>query len=167
MDATFALLSGMALRMRWHVEVIAAFDGIARYADVFASSPVPVVIDHYGLHGNAAPDTAAGQRVLALLREPHIWMKLSAPYRVAHDPLATRPDPGWLEAILSCAEDRCIWGSDWPHTPPHDASQGPDMPVAYLALDYGRLVDDFIMTLGSRSLADRILRDNPARLYEF
>jgi hypothetical protein len=38
---------------------------------------------------------------------------------------------------------------------------------AYRALSYERLVDDFIAALGSDALADRILRDNPVRLYEF
>jgi hypothetical protein len=29
------------------------------------------------------------------------------------------------------------------------------------------MVDDFLAALGSHARADRILRDNPARLYEF
>jgi hypothetical protein len=29
------------------------------------------------------------------------------------------------------------------------------------------MVDDFLAALGSDTRADRILRDNPARLYEF
>ncbi len=41
------------------------------------------------------------RRLLELLRLPHVWMKLSAPYRVSTDPLATRPDRRWLDAILS------------------------------------------------------------------
>jgi predicted TIM-barrel fold metal-dependent hydrolase len=51
---------------------------------------------------------------------PHVWIKLSAPYRVSANQLATRPDPAWLAALLAVAPDRCVWGSDWPHTPPHD-----------------------------------------------
>ena len=94
-------------------------------------------------------------------------MKLSAPYRFSNDPLATRPDRRWLDAILSCSEERCVWGSDWPHTPHHDDHDGPDVVGPYRALSYERLVDDFVGALGSDALADRILRDNPARLYGF
>jgi predicted TIM-barrel fold metal-dependent hydrolase len=166
-DETFATLAALAQRMRWHVEVIATLDILARHADMLARAPVPVVIDHYGVYGDATPDSADARRLLELLRLPHVWMKLSAPYRVSADPLATRPDRRWLDAILACAEERCVWGSDWPHTPPHEEHSGPDVVGAYRALSYERLVDDFIAALGSNTRADRILRDNAARLYEF
>ncbi len=167
LDQTFAVLAAVAQRMRWHVEVIAALDILARHADLLVNAPVPVVIDHYGVYGSATPETADARRLLELLRLPHVWMKLSAPYRVSADPFATRPDKRWLDAILSCAAERCVWGSDWPHTPPHDEHQGPDVVGTYRALSYERVVDDFLAALGSEALADRIMRDNPARLYEF
>jgi predicted TIM-barrel fold metal-dependent hydrolase len=167
MHETFAILAAVARRMRWHVEVIAPLDVLARYADVLAGSPVPVVIDHYGVYGDAPPEHAEAQRLLELLRLPHVWMKLSAPYRVSPDPLATRPDQRWLDAIRSSAEERCVWGSDWPHTPPHSECQGPDVVGRYRALSYERLVDDFVAALGSPARADAVMRDNAARLYEF
>jgi predicted TIM-barrel fold metal-dependent hydrolase len=167
LDQNFADLAAVAQRMRWHVEVIASLDVLARQRDLLAGSPVPVVIDHYGVYGQATPDDEQGRQLLDVLRLPHVWMKLSAPYRVSPDPLATRPDKRWLDAILSCAEDRCVWGSDWPHTPPHEEHKGPDVLGRYRALSYERLVDDFIAALGSDARADRILRDNAAGLYEF
>lgn len=167
LDETFATLAALAQRMRWHVEVIASLDILARHADMLARSPVPVVIDHYGVYGDATPDRAEAHRLLELLRLPHVWMKLSAPYRVSADPLATRPDRRWLDAILACAAERCVWGSDWPHTPPHEEHKGPDVVGAYRLLAYERLIDDFIAALGSSTRADRILCDNPAHLYAF
>jgi predicted TIM-barrel fold metal-dependent hydrolase len=126
-----------------------------------------VVFDHYGLHGRSAPDSAAGRRLLKMLALPHVWMKLSGPYRVTDDPLATRPNPAWLAAIVAAAEDRCVWGSDWPHTPPHDTEQGPDVVMPYRNLRYEALVDGFLAALDSPERAERIMVDNPARLYEF
>ncbi|MPZ41076.1 MAG: amidohydrolase family protein [Rhizobiales bacterium] len=167
LDKTFAELAAVAQRMRWHVEVIASLDVLARHHDLLARSPAPVVVDHYGVYGNATPEDANARRLLDLLRQPHVWMKLSAPYRVSSDPLATRPDKRWLDAILACAEDRCVWGSDWRHTPPHDLHKGPDVVGPYRTLSYERLLDDFVAALGSDARADRILRDNAARLYEF
>jgi hypothetical protein len=38
---------------------------------------------------------------------------------------------------------------------------------AYRLLSYERLVDDFVAALGSDAVVDRILRDNPTRLYQF
>jgi predicted TIM-barrel fold metal-dependent hydrolase len=164
---TFAELAAIAQRMGWHVEVIASLDVLTRHRDLLAGSPVPVVIDHYGVYGDASPEDTQARRLLDLLGLPHVWMKLSAPYRVSPDPLATRPDKRWLDAILSSAGDRCVWGSDWPHTPPHEETKGPDIVGRYRALSYERLVDDFVAALGSDARADRILRDNAARLYGF
>jgi predicted TIM-barrel fold metal-dependent hydrolase len=94
-------------------------------------------------------------------------MKLSAPYRVSDDPLNTRPDPAWLAAILERAKERCLWGSDWPHTPGHDAQHGPEVAGVYRPLPYKTVVDDFIAALGSDALSQMIMSDNPARLYGF
>jgi predicted TIM-barrel fold metal-dependent hydrolase len=128
---------------------------------------VPVVIDHYGLYTGTKPDEPAGVALLEVLARPHIWIKLSAPYRVSADPFATRADPAWVEAFLKVAPDRCVWGSDWPHTPPHDQHTGSAILSPYRSLRYEALVDDFIAATGSAELAERILSDNPARLYGF
>jgi hypothetical protein len=44
---------------------------------------------------------------------------------------------------------------------------GPEFRVPYRAIDYSALVDDFVMAVGSGELAERILTDNPVRLYGF
>jgi predicted TIM-barrel fold metal-dependent hydrolase len=128
---------------------------------------VTVVIDHYGVYGHSRPESAAGRVLLELLELPHVWMKLSAPYRVSDHPLETRPDPAWLAAMLERARERCVWGSDWPHTPAHDAQQGPEVAGVYRPLSYATLVDEFTDALKSNGLGEMIFVDNPARLYEF
>ena len=105
--------------------------------------------------------------LLGLLAMSHVWIKLSAPYRVSTNPLATKPDPAWLAAILAIAPDRCVWGSDWPHTPPHEEQMGSAVLGAYRNLRYETLIDDFMEAVGGAELAERILSDNPARLYGF
>ena len=95
-------------------------------------------------------------------------MKLSAPYRVSTNPLETRPNQAWLAAILAVAADRCVWGSDWPHTPPPGVQKtGGEILEGYRPLSYEGLVDDFYAALPSQELAERIMSDNPARLYGF
>jgi len=166
-DAAFADAAGVAKPMDWHVEVIAGIDTIAANARLIARAGVPVVIDHYGVYGQEPPDSAAARLLLDLLLLPHLWMKLSAPYRVAADPLATRPERTWLDAILHCSSERLVWGSDWPHTPPHEQQHGPQHEPAYRALSYVQLVDDFRAAVGSATLAQQIMERNPAKLYGF
>ena len=167
LDAAFAATANIARAMHWHVQVIAPIGVLLGNANVLAQSPVPVVIDHYGLYGDKRPDSVEGGRLLDLLRLPHVWMKLSAPYRLADGPLSTQPDRAWLAAMLSVAPDRCVWGSDWPHPPPFDMHRSADIVAPYRKLSYTALVDDFIAALPSADLADRVMRNNPERLYGF
>ena len=167
MAATFSALAGLAADMSWHVEVIVPIEVLARATELLAQAAVPVVIDHYGVFGDNAPTSAAGRQLLDLLRHPHVWMKLSAPYRVSDDPLDTRPNPDWLVAILEVARERCVWGSDWPHTPAHDAQKGATIAISHRPISYTKLVDDFSAALASVELTEMIMGDNPARLYGF
>ncbi len=169
--SAFAAAATLARPHDWHVEVIAPIAVLAAAAEVLAQvrerAPVPVVIDHYGLCGNNRPASAAGRALLELLRRPHVWMKLSAPYRVSDDPLNTRPDPEWRTALVAVAAERCVWGSDWPFTPPHDAHKGATIAVGHRALSYDKMVDDFVDGLGSEERYRAVMQDNPARLYGF
>ena len=167
LENRFTDIAGIAHELNWHIEVIAPLAMLSENATLLKNSRVPVVIDHYGLHGSFSPEQAEGRFLLKLLAIPHFWIKLSAPYRVSTNPLATKPDPGWLGAILAVAADRCVWGSDWPHTPPHEEQFGSDVLGTYRNLRYETLVDDFMTAVGSAELAERILSDNPGRLYDF
>jgi len=166
-DSEFAAISRVARTMNWHVEVIAPIRVIVDQAQLLAGASVPVVIDHYGVYGNAVPTGAEGRKLLDLLELPHVWMKLSAPYRVGDNPLQTRPDPVWLAAILARARERCVWGSDWPHTPPQEQQKGGTVEAPYRKISYNALVDDFLAALGDAALARAIMESNPARLYEY
>lgn len=160
-------LIDLAAARNWHVEVIAPLLQLARIFDLLASSPAPVVIDHYGLPDEMTPDGPVARAFLELLSLPSVWMKLSAPYRSGKNDLRVKPDPQWLAAILEVAPDRCVWGSDWPHTPAHSLQKGRDKPVPYRELDYRTMVDEFVAALPQGDLARKVLEENPARLYDF
>ena len=44
--------------MGWHVQVIAPLPVLLKSEKLLAQSPVPVVIDHYGVYGESAPGGA-------------------------------------------------------------------------------------------------------------
>ncbi|MEX2036669.1 MAG: amidohydrolase family protein [Xanthobacteraceae bacterium] len=167
LDAAFAATAAVAQAMSWHVQAIAPLGTLLQNSEVLARAPVPLVVDHYGLYGHAGPDDADGRRLLDLVRMPHVWVKLSAPYRLADGPLSTRPDRAWLAAMLAAASARWVWGSDWPHPPPHEQQAGAEVVVPYREISYQRLVDDFIAALPSADFAEPIMTENPARLYGF
>jgi predicted TIM-barrel fold metal-dependent hydrolase len=166
LEALFAATAAAARMNQWHVQVIAPLPGILPNADVLAKSPVPVVIDHYGLYGDRRPESPEGRRLLDLVRLPHVWMKLSAPYRHDRGPLNMVPDREWIAALLEAAPDRCVWGSDWPHPPHIDDHKGANLEAPYRALSYATLVDKFFAAL-PKDFAERVMSENPARLYSF
>ena len=167
LDVAFAATVAAARMMRWHVQVIAPLPVLLANLNVLAEAPVPVVIDHYGLYNNARPDSANGRRLLDLVHLQHVWMKLSAPYRHDRGPLNTKPDREWLAALIAAAPGRCVWGSDWPHPPAHEQQKGASLAAPYRALSYEALVDDFLAALPSDDLTERIMSENPERLYGF
>jgi predicted TIM-barrel fold metal-dependent hydrolase len=154
-------------RTGWHIEVIAPLETVASGVSTLAESPIPIVIDHYGLPGDATTQSAVGRRLLKLIGLPHVWVKLSAPYRIGPDPVATEPPADWLSALLSAAPDRCIWGSDWPFAPQRKNQTDALTVLAYRPIDYRRLIAEFIAALPGATNADRVFRVNPSRLYGF
>ena len=167
LEASFAATAAAAHMNQWHVQVIAPLPGLLSNADVLAKSPVTVVIDHYGLYGDKCPDSPEGRRLLDLVRLPHVWMKLSAPYRHDRGPVNMVPDREWIAALLEAAPDRCVWGSDWPHPPHNDDQKGANLEAPYRTLSYTTLVDEFIAALPSADCAARVMGDNAVRLYDF
>ena len=152
---------------KWHAEVIATLPTLVSIAETIRHSTLPIVIDHYGLPEDAAPDSNLGRTLLDLLRLPHVWMKLSAPYRVVHNPVATIPPAEWLAALLETAPDRCVWGSDWPYAPSRKDQTDKSVAIPYRNISYPQALADFIDALPDAALAERILVSNPARLYGF
>jgi predicted TIM-barrel fold metal-dependent hydrolase len=156
----------------WHVEVIAPLHVLVKAAPVLAASRVPLVLDHYGLPGGETPDSRNGRVLLDLLRLPHVWMKLSGPYRAVEnaggsDPLTTAPPMEWLNAFVETAPERLVWGSDWPHTPSHEDSAAADAADPFRPIDYGRMFGDFLTAVSEPRTFAAIVEANPARLYGF
>ncbi len=139
----------------WHVQIYADGDRLAAIAPRLAGLPVEVVIDHLGgVKADLGTAHPQFQALLRLLGSGRAWIKLCS-YRASS---AGRP---WddvapnLKAIVAAIPERCIWGTDWPH-PQMDPAPEP-----------GLLYDQLVEWVPDAAVRQRILVDNPARLYGF
>ncbi len=141
----------------WVVQVYATADMWPAIAPVLRESGATVVVDHMG-----EPDPARGlgqpgfQAVLRLGREAGAVVKLSAPYRVSQRPFPHEDVGPFVAALLDAfGPDRCVWGSDWPFL------------ATTQAVDYRRLLEWLGTWVPDPAVRDRVLRENPARLFGF
>lgn len=116
--------------------------------------PVPLVIDHIGWPDLAlTPDDPGFQTLLRLVGDGHVYIKLSALYRLCPAPYdAAAP---FVVALAAANPDRCLWGSDWPHL----MLNGAQMPHA------AALLDAFHDVVTATDTRRRILKDTPDALF--
>ena len=154
------VLTRMAKRIAalgWHLELHLDAQDLVEQAELIRSIEIPFVIDHMGrAKASAGLNQKPFQMLLALMREnPLAWVKISGPERVS----GVRPFRDavpFARALVEAAPDRILWGTDWPHP---NISQ--DMP------NDGALVDLFFEAVPDAALRNKIVIDNPARLYAF
>jgi predicted TIM-barrel fold metal-dependent hydrolase len=167
LDRVLERTAGILPDASWHLEIIAPLPMLAAAAATIAHAEATIVIDHYGLPGQSVPDSSEGRCLLELAALPRVWIKLSAPYRILNDPLATVPPADWLKALVEAAPERCVWGSDWPHTPAREDRAGTNRDAAYRNIDYGQALESFCAALAEPDLIAQILTANPRRLFGF
>lgn len=140
----------------WHVQVFMHPEQIVALESVLAALPVPLVIDHLGRMDPA--EGASGEAWGALRRlldGGNAWVKLSGAYMRSTAPGYADTLP-LAQALVRAAPERLVWGSDWPHT-----TEAPG------TVNDADLVDLLWAWAGTDAMRDRILVDNPARLYGF
>jgi len=152
--------SALADRIRhlgWHLQFYADFFKHPDIGGVLAALPVPIVIDHFGrIRAREGVNAPGFQAVLRLLTHDHCWAKLTAPYFISALFPQYEDIAPFAQAMVATAPDRVVWGTDWPH-----ASAREKMPVD------ADLVDLLAQWVTDDSGRQRVLVDNPARLYGF
>jgi predicted TIM-barrel fold metal-dependent hydrolase len=144
----------------WHVQLHFSAQDLLAQLPLLRRLQCPYVIDHMG-RTPVADGLAqeACQALVALLADPRAWIKLSGPERIsAHlargGAFAYEDAVPFARQLLNAAPQRCVWGTDWPHPNVRE------MP------DDGDLVD-LLAHYGGPEVLQRLLVDNPARLYGF
>ncbi|WP_299687415.1 amidohydrolase family protein [uncultured Tateyamaria sp.] len=145
-------LAPVLARHDMHIQMLLHADiHIAELADDIRALPVPLVIDHCGWPTSLNPNIPAIDTLCALLAEGHIYVKLSASYRLTRDIAQTQP---LMRKLISANPDHILWGSDWPHIMLNNAH----MPhAAQLA--------DIVTEIATDAERQNIFVTNPQRLF--
>jgi predicted TIM-barrel fold metal-dependent hydrolase len=152
----------------WHVQMYTSLAVIAAIKDVVMDSPAPVVFDHFG---GALAAQGIGQPgfdgLLALLRAGKAYVKLSGAYRASKLGPDYRDAAPLARALIGANADRILWGTDWPH-PDFTAPGRKATDVTPLhQIDDGCLLNQLPVWAPDAAIRQKILVDNPARLYGF
>lgn len=143
-------------KLSWHLQVHFESSLIEELTPWLRRSAVPVVIDHMGrVDASLGLDQPDFRRLLDLLRDEKIWVKVSGSERLS------RKAPPWEDAVPFARKlvaefgDRTLWGTDWPH------------PNLAAVPDDGALVDLLAEIAPSEAQRRALLVDNPQRFYRF
>jgi len=148
----------------WHVVVYFEAHDLPELHDFFTALPTTVVVDHMGRPDVSKPvDGPEFELFVKMMREhENIWSKVSCPERLSvSGPKALNGEQNAYRDVVPFAKrlvetfpDRVLWGTDWPHPNLKD-----HMP------DDGLLVDFIPHIAATPELRQKLLVDNPNRLY--
>jgi predicted TIM-barrel fold metal-dependent hydrolase len=159
---------GIARMPGWSLQVHARLDLVSELLPDLRALELPVVLDHFagGLQSGPASEAALAA-LLDELRLGHLYVKLSAPYRLW--PGAGADHAARLaRAFHAAAPDRILWGSDWPHTGGSGARSGAAGGIEpFRTVDSGQVLRDLLAGLPDDEARHRLLVRNPAALYGF
>jgi 2-pyrone-4,6-dicarboxylate lactonase len=141
----------------WHVVLHFDAADLATYAGLLDRMPCPYVIDHMArVDATAGLDQAPLRALLGLLADDRCWVKVSGAERLTGGGPPPYDDVvPFARALIAAAPDRVLWGTDWPH------------PNVRHMPDDGDLVDLLAEFAPDEATRNRILVDNPERLYDF
>ncbi|EJM22311.1 putative TIM-barrel fold metal-dependent hydrolase [Pseudomonas sp. GM21] len=154
-------LSKMIADLGWHIEIHTRPDELIQMEALLSQLPVQVVFDHFGrIPLPAGNDHPVFKMIARLIDKDRAWVKVSGAYQ---DSVLGGPDyddvKDLARAMIALAPERVVWGTDWPH--PSLQSKKKPMP------DDASMFDLLQVWAQNDVMIDKILVQNPARLYGF
>ena len=142
----------------WHIVVYFEspdLEELRPFIESLAKDQV-VVVDHMGRPDvSLSPESAEFGAFMSLLDEnTNIWTKVSCPERLTQQPPDYSDVVPFAKALVEAFPNRVLWGTDWPH--PNMKSHTPDD---------GALVDVIPLIAETEELREKLLIENPMRLY--
>jgi predicted TIM-barrel fold metal-dependent hydrolase len=153
----------------WHVQMYTNLAMITAIKDIVATSPVPLVFDHFG--GGRAElgvEQAGFAGLVDMVKSGKAYVKISGAYRSSKQGPEYKDCIPLAQALILANSDRIVWGTDWPHpdsvTPP---GRKPTEVTPLHQIDDGKLLNQLPVWAPDAAVRKKILVDNPARLYGF
>jgi D-galactarolactone isomerase len=162
-DLPWDALPAMAARIAvlgWHIQFQMDGRDLAAREAMLGALPCDLVVEHVGKFLDPVPVTHPGfQALLRLLANGRTWVKLSGAYMTSKaGPPGYEDVSALARALVVAAPERMVWATNWPH--PLAARTG-------ATPDEAALLDLLADWAPDARVRDRILADNPARLYGF
>ena len=154
--AVFHRLVARIKPLGWHIVLHFDADDILAQQHLLGRIDVPFIIDHMGrVKAADGLEQMPFQSLLDLYRRnPLAWIKVCGAERVSVGKRPFRDAVPFARALIAVDSTRILWGTDWPH--PNITK---DMP------NDGELVDLFAEICPDEATRERILVDNPTRMY--
>src|SRR5688572_28981872 len=142
----------------WHIVLHFDAGDILEQRPLLELIDVPFIIDHMGrVKAGDGLGQQPFQALLALFRNNQLaWIKICGAERVSVGKRPFRDAVPFAQALIAIDPGRLLWGTDWPH--PNITR---DMP------NDGELVDLLGEMCPDAAVRNRILVDNPTRMYWF
>jgi predicted TIM-barrel fold metal-dependent hydrolase len=153
----------------WHIQIYARLSVIEPLQDQFEKLTMPVVFDHFaGTQADRGPEQAGLGTVYSLVSSGKAYVKVSGAYRASNAAPDYSEVATFAHALVNSNPDRLVWGSDWPHpdSAKVEGRQPTDIAPA-LDIDDGRVLNLLAEWVPDAATRQKILVDNPKRLYEF
>ena len=143
----------------WCICFHAMPDELVEHAAWFPTLPTKVIIDHIGrISFELGVKQKPFQCLLDLARNEKMWIKTSGADRQKSRGFAMDDVVPYTIALAEIAPDRLIWGTDWPHGNIFKPNSIPND---------GDLIDFLPKLMPDAAIRQKILVDNPARLFGF
>jgi predicted TIM-barrel fold metal-dependent hydrolase/ketosteroid isomerase-like protein len=152
-------LEGVARKIAplgWHIEMFVPTEAWPELYPKLRNLPTPVVFDHMAhLTPDRKADDPAVVAVMKLVETGRFWVKLCG-YRVSLAGYPYADVAPVAQRFVKHAPERCVWGTDWPHTKVEGHMPDDGELLTLLA--------DWVPEVEAR---ERILVRNPEELYGF
>jgi predicted TIM-barrel fold metal-dependent hydrolase len=141
----------------WHLVIHVDAEQLVEFESVFTAFAIPKIIDHMGrVPASGGIHQRPFQILLEFMRREDFWVKVCGSERISQGGPPFYDAVPYAMALIDVAPDRILWGTDWPH---------PN--IRKFMPNDGDLVDLVPLFARTAALQQKLLVENPQRLYRF